>query len=394
MNKPRKRLLRRLRNSFLFIIAVGSVVVLLGYRQASLAPRLFPAETSMLAASQAFLHAPINILHLPLKALQLAVTRPSVGHTVLLARLPSVLFGLFSFVMFMYITRRWYGRRSMVVGCLLFATSAWFLHAGRFAGVQIEYLAGILALLAIHVGLYDHDDSPLMMYVWLVANLLLLTIPGFVWFVLLSLLWQGRVLLTAWKKLHPMYNRIIWTAVGVLGLAVIAYVIVLPRLYWQWLGMPAHISGWQALAGHVGQVFISFVYQGPSDGQIWIAHWPILDAFITAAFVMGALFYSVHWRAARTRLIASYLVLGGILTGLRGGVDISIMVPLIYLVAIGGVTYALYIWMRRFPRNQLARGAGILGVVLLVGVSCVYNLREYFIAWPKDPDTTQVLSLR
>jgi hypothetical protein len=361
----------------------------------SIVPRLTATEAHMLLTSAHPSNLLADPLHLPLKLLQWSALASPIGGTVLLGRLPSVLLGLGSAFAFLHITRRWYGRRSMVLGTLLFITSAWFLHVSRFAGLDIEYLAGMLTLLVIHIGLYDHDDRPLMLFGWLLANLALLFIPGFVWFILLSLLWQWRVLIKTWQRLRPLWVRLLWSVLAAAGTAGLAARLVRsPALVMPWLGLPMHFINWWVTMRHVGGNFSALVYHGPHNPELWLGRLPLLDAFLSAMFVMGLVFYALHWRAARTRLIAGYLLLGAALAGLQGEVRLSVIMPLVYIVIVGGVAYTLYLWLRRFPRNPIGRLIGLAGIVLLVAVSCTYNLEQYFIAWPHNPETQQLLTPR
>lgn len=85
-------------------------------------------------------------------------------------------------------------------------------------------------------------------------------------------------------------------------------------------------------------------------------------------------------------LLAMYLI-GALLFALGGPVGISILVPIVYLMVAAGFGYLLHEWLLVFPRNPLARslGFGLLGIA--VTLTCVYNLRTYFVAWPHNPAT-------
>jgi hypothetical protein len=70
-----------------------------------------------------------------------------------------------------------------------------------------------------------------------------------------------------------------------------------------------------------------------------------------------------------------------------GPVMRTILVPLLYIVAFGGVAYLLHFWLGMFPRNVTARWLGIGIVCLAIGLTITYNLRHYFVAWPHNSDT-------
>lgn len=374
------------------VLAALIVTGLLATGLDSIAPHLTATESATIRGSGNLHVILTDPLHLPLKLLQWMALRLPASHETLAARLPGVLLAVTAFCIFLYITRRWYGRRSMVLGCLLFATSAWFLHVGRFAGPDIEYVTGLLALLAVHIGLYDYDDRPLMFYGWLVVHLALLFIPGFVWFVLLSAGWQWRAIVTSWRRTKPAWLRVPWAILLAAGATAVAWPLVMHTgLVRPWLGLTASLPPATTLLRHISNSFTALVWQAPHNPELWLGRLPLLDVFLTVMLAAGCAFYARHWRAPRTRLLASFLLLGGILAGL-GQVPLSIMLPVAYIVITGGVAYALHFWLRRFPRNPLARGTGIGILALLALVSCGYNLSQYFIAWPHSPDTKAVMA--
>ena len=372
------------------LITAGGLITtgLLLHRLQSLAPRLSPNEQAVSAAS-ASLHpliasaadAPLLLLH------WLAHFGPG-RYALLLARLPSVLLALTAAGLFAYILRRWYGPRSMLFGMALFVTSAWFLHVGRFAGLDILYLAGPLALLAMHIALADHDDSTLFAYGWLLVNIVLLFTPGLIWFVLLSAFWQWRTLARVWRGIEPLWQRLSLGALLLAGLTLPAYDIIrTPRLSLTWLGLGALSDGPTpgTLLSQAGRTAGTIMYQGPYRPELWLGRLPILDLFVFAMFLAGVFFYARHWRASRTWLLASYLVLGIILASLNP-IAMSVFVPVLYIVAVGGIAYVLHFWLKVFPRNPLARWFGIGLVTLVVALSCTYNLVQYFVAWPHNPE--------
>ena len=278
----------------------------------------------------------------------------------------------------------------MILGFAIFVSAVWFLHVGRFAGVEVEYLVAVLALLAVHIGLYDHD-RPLMLYVWLLTNLVLLFIPGFVWFVLLSIVWQAPQLIRQWQDMTQSWKRLTWVALAMLGLTwPLLSIVRHPRDWTLWLGLPSHLISWQTYAHSLGNTFLAISYHGPHNPELWLGHLPLLDVFISAMLIAGIAFYARHWRAARTRLLLCYIALGMALISLGGAVRLSAIVPVLYIVAIGGIAYLLHFWMKVFPRNPLARYAGISLVAAVIGLSCFYNAWQYFVAWPHNTETMQV----
>ncbi|MGI0134550.1 MAG: hypothetical protein ACREBW_06305 [Candidatus Micrarchaeaceae archaeon] len=389
------RVLKLLWRKYAGATAAGLLVAsALLFRLGSLAPHLTYSEQLSLASDnglrEIFL---VNPLSLPLKLLQWLTTFAPVDHAAFIGRLPGVLLGLIAFYIFIYISRRWYGLRSTLFGAVLFATSAWFLHVARFAGTDILYLTAVLSLLAVHVGLHDHRNRALMFYGWLVVNLVLLFVPGFVWLVAISALLQWRTLIAAWQHLGSLWNRLGWQILTLAGISGLVYTFIKhPALMRTWAGLPDHFAAWQAVLRHIGESFAALAYNAPVNPQLWVGHLPLLDIFVLGLIVLGILFYVRHWRAQRTLLLFTYLLASGILAGLGGTVSLSILMPVAYLIATAGTAYGLHFWLRMFPRNPVPRGIGIALAGCLVLVTVFYNLKLYYEVWPHSPDTQRIQS--
>ena len=363
------------------------------YRLGSLAPRLSPTEFETVTLN----HQLVYILHNPLDIIYKLLVWGSL-HVPKLpglwqARLPSVLLGLISIGLAAYILHHWYGRRSAVYGFFIFASSAWILHAARFASADIIAVLAILAVLATHINLHDHEKSAAAWFVWLLTMSLLLFTPGMLWLVILAAFWQGRAVLNAWSNLSIWQRTLSVVApLSVLGTLAQGFITGywLPSLL-AWLGIPRQLPlvTLTQLPHNVLTTLLSIVWRAPVMPETWLGNVPILNAFLIAAFVAGLIFYVRHWQATRAQMLGSYLILGVGIASL-GNVSIGILVPILYLIAVAGIAYALQFWLHVFPRNPLARGFGIGLITILVGMSCYFGLAQYFIAWPHNPDTLRV----
>jgi hypothetical protein len=110
--------------------------------------------------------------------------------------------------------------------------------------------------------------------------------------------------------------------------------------------------------------------------------------------LLGVLFYAKHLQAPRTRLLGSMFILGAVLFALGGPVPFTVLVPIAYLFVVAGIAYLLHEWLSVFPRNPLARSLGYGVLALAVTLSCTYNLRAYFIAWPHSRTTVTTFHVR
>lgn len=371
------------------VLIIATAALILLHQLASLAPRLSPTEQ---ASADLTRHLPdllAGSAPIPLRLLEWASLHIPLLDQVLLARLPSVFIGVVSLIILAYIMERWYARRSMIFGLVLIASSAWFLHVSRFAGLEVEYFAATPALLAAHLLLHDHEDSRAVWFIWLFVNTLLLFVPGIVWFAILSAIWQWRAIFYSFGGL-AVWQRAASAMLPLAAIGWLAYDVVMhPSLLMPVLGLPGKLTALHSLPQNLLHTLGLFVYAGPDRPELWLGQLPLLDMFIVAAFAAGVYFYARHPLAARSQLLASYILLSILLIGL-GGVGISVIMPLIYLVAVAGIAYVLHFWLRTFPRNPLARAFGIGLVTLLIALACYYNFTQYFVAWPHNTEVAQV----
>jgi hypothetical protein len=218
-----------------------------------------------------------------------------------------------------------------------------------------------------------------------------LFIPGFIWFVLLGIILGSSDIVAAWRQLGTWWKRAAWAVIATAALAPMLYTFVRsPNLLLPWLGAPASWPSWQTLLHQFVDTGLALIYHGPHDPQLWLGRLPLLDALGLFALLAGIFFYARHIRATRAQMLLGSFILGIVLISLGGEVRMSVVLPIVYLVIAGGVAYVLHFWLGVFPRNPLARTIGITVVVAVIGLSCFYNLKQYFIAWPHNPETVAV----
>lgn len=378
----------------IMLVAFVAATVVLTFSLTSLVSGTSKREILALTASRSIHMVVEDPLYAPVKAVQ-GISGLISAYPLLFARLPSVVFALLTLAAIVYVLRRWYGPRTATYGFVIFASSAWFLHVGRLATFDIMHLWAVPALLASHILLRDNTDRRAAAWAWLCIQFVLLYIPGMVWFVALNALWQRRDIAETWS-LANIKLRTGWTISSLVIIAPLLYSIVTnfsaSRLM-AVLALPATIPQPMDVVSRLADGLLFVSIRGTAPNDIWLNNLPVLDAFLSVALLVGIYFYAKHWRASRTQLIGSFLLLGLILFAL-GAVPYSIIVPLLYIIAAAGIAYLLYIWLRVFPRNPIARGFGMGLIAIAVVLSSIYSLRQYFVAWPHHPETHQVFADR
>ncbi|MDB5164735.1 MAG: hypothetical protein JWL89_361 [Candidatus Saccharibacteria bacterium] len=384
---PKKKADRR---KFLsFVALTAGVLVLLWWRLGSLLPGFNHTELVTSRAPLGLHDLYNHPLYLPLKLVQTIVFHLFPDHGLLLTRLPATVFGGLAILAFAYVLRQWHGGRTAAFATLLFATSAWTLHSSRLASFDVLYLWALPTLLLAHLTMQRRSQSAYVFYGSMLLWGVCLYIPGLVWFVLLSMYLQRKAIATGWKHLEAAWQKALYVLAGLIWLPVLLHDLVKHSADLRlWLGLPDHFAAPLTLLKHFVAVPVHLFVRGPQYPENWLGRAPILDIFSLMICALGIYFYLRHWRASRSRLLGGYFILGFILVGIGGAVSLSLLVPLLYLVAATGIAYLLHDWLQTFPLNPIARGLGVGLVAAAVVLSCNYNLRAYFVAWPHN-ETTQ-----
>lgn len=331
-----------------------------------------------------------DAMYLPLKVVRSVVFYIFPHHGAALTRLPNTLFGTLSIISLTWLVWLWHGRRTALIAGLLYATSAWVLHVSRLASFDVLYLWALPTMLLMNVALQRRPDKAWVAYGNVLLWGLLLYIPGMVWLVLVNMYFQRGSIAKSWRNFSRWWQHLIYMLAGVIWLPLLINNLRNPDLLKLWLGLPTHLAQPLQLLNHFADVFVGLFIRGPAHPGLWLGRAPIFDIFTLVLCLTGLYFYVRHWRASRSRLLASLFLVGAVLVALGGPVSLSLLVPLLYIVAATGITYLLREWLKVFPLNPLARGLGLGLVAAAVILACTYNLRAYFVAWPHN-ETTQAI---
>jgi 4-amino-4-deoxy-L-arabinose transferase-like glycosyltransferase len=334
-------------------------------------------------------------LNLPLKLVRSADFAIFKTHGQTLSRLPNVVLGFISILALSYLLYIWHGKRSAVLAGALFATSAWTLHISRLASYDVVYYFAITLLLLGHALLRRKQVSLKAWYFNLVVWGMLLTIPGCVWLVIVDLLIQRDLLINSFKSVSKTTRqKTIAVILFVVWLPLTAIDLVRPDQFKLWLGLPVHFLAPLKLLKQFVAVFVHLFIRGPQYPQLWLGKAPLFDAFTLVMALIGIYFYARHWKNQRTLSLGSLFLVSFIVVGIGGPVSFSLVVPFVYIAAAMGISYILHSWLSKFPNNPIGRNFGIGLLSLVVLVSCIYNLRAYFVAWPHNPVTAHTFSHR
>jgi 4-amino-4-deoxy-L-arabinose transferase-like glycosyltransferase len=378
----------------LIIAALAILTWLMVYRLGSLVSGLSTNEHISATAAVGWHGIYHNALYLPLKAVRSIDFYIAADHGSFLTRLPNALFGAFSVISFTWLVWLWHGRRTAFITGLLFATSAWTVHVSRLATFDTLYLWAVPTMLLMGIALQRKSDKFWAVYGNILLWGLLLYIPGMIWLVLINAYFQRKYIAKGWRQFSLWWQRMLYVLAGLIWVPLLILNLRHIDLLKTWIGLPAHLADVSQLLQQFGAVFWHLFVRGPRQPELWLGRAPILDIFTLAMCLIGIYFYLQHPKAVRSRLLGSIFLASVILIALGGAVSLSLLVPLLYILAATGITYLLQEWLKVFPLNPLARSIGLTLVGTAVALACVYNLRAYFVAWPHNHITRTVFRVR
>lgn len=389
----RQRFLNRAfaRSAVIFLLVFSIIFTLFFWHLGSLTPGLSPEEKTAIESSaslDAISSDPVNGPH---KLLQFVFT--SRGESAILARLPSVILGLFFLACFYAIARRWFGRLIAVLSTLIFASLPWIVLTARSATPDIMFI-GTTCLVATYIWLSVAQRKTAALLILSAAAALLAYTPGLVWFLITGfLLWRKKIL----TGVRPAGKWTLTAAalmfvIGILPLAAAAAfdISILQRL----LLIPANLPEIIELLKSVTWGVLGFVWSTRDPYPLVLGNLPLLPAAVIVLTIFGIYIMSVRARIEFYGLLS--LIMVAILAyGLNRNLGIlTLAFPAIGILMAAGLRYLYAEWKSVFPLNPLPK---ILALSLMVGVvllNMMFGIRYSLAAWPNAETTKNTYVLK
>jgi len=331
---------------------------------------------------------PINLLYnLPLHFSLLI--HSSIGSL----RVISVIYAVALLIILYSILTYWFNSLASAVGVALLATSSWFLNMARVGTPEILFAFGAVVLIASCM-LFLHTRLRNMTFILFLGCLAALVyIPGFIWLVGGVLIWSRKKILVAFKRVSN-YEKVIGILFGIAILLPLVWSLRQhPILVRSFLGLPNHFETPITLLRNLYNIPLTLFFRAPLNPQYWLGDLPLLNVIETVLFIFGIYSICKNHKLAEPRNVFIYgLMACVVLIALGGPVTIAILLPVIYIIIIVGLLYLWRLWISVFPKNPIAMSIGLTLIVVMLAVSCNYQLRRYLIAWHGSPTTTQVFS--
>lgn len=368
-----------------YSVSFLALFALLVFRITNLVPGFSPSEQLSIINSRSLQDIFNNPLFAPHSFLQYLGLKS--GHFGFLAmRLPTVLTAIGCAALFFYVCSRWFNFRVGVIATVLFVTNSWFLHVARVATPEVSML-GLLAPLAYSIWLPNHKRPLPALGLGAAVLVLMLYIPGFIWFALLGLIWQRKMLLKVWRE-SKVPSILALCACLVVLTPLLVRLTTSGSLLKLYFGLPIDImSALKALPKNLLLIPYRLALVGPLNAESNLGRLPLLDFFAAIIGTIGAYSYATHLKLRRSQLLLAALVLGSLLVAWQGTVSITILLPFIYLLVAGGINFMIEQWFTVFPYNPFARNLAIILITSAIIVVGFFHINRYFIAWPQAPAT-------
>src|SRR5665213_999640 len=273
-------------------LSICLLVFLMFFRLGSIMLGISPSEYSIYFMKLGWHGIYHNPLNLPMKVLwsdDFKYFTP-VGQTIL--RAPSAFLGTLTVIAFFALLKIWHGRRTAILGTILFATAAWTLHVSRLAGLNIEYLAGMTFFLLSTAILQKGYERK---YIYWIINFLwglLLYIPGMVFILAYNAYRQKNEIADGFKMQNTLGSKIAYIVSSVIWLPLLVkYLLSGSRNVLYWFGFPVVYSSVVHIFKDFFAVFYHIFIYGPLLPDTWLGRAPILDIFSVIAALAGIYFY-------------------------------------------------------------------------------------------------------
>ncbi len=355
----------------------------------TLLPGYSPDEVATTQAIHSLSHIASNPANAPYN-ITAYIINAFLDNALLATRFTSILFGVATLGLFYIGTRYWYAPRTAFLATTLLACSAWFLHTARLGVPDILLAFSLLLLATSSYWIASGEHSKFSYFAAILAVGITIYTPGMIWLLLAGLYFRRKDIRLLKRRLSTPYR----IALYIFGLCFI----VAPVLYalstrsqsvFELLGFPETWPTIIEFAKNIAEVPLSLLAWSNLGPQHQLANLPLLDAFAIIMLPLGLYYYFKFRTLLRVKLLAIIFFISWALIGLGGSVTIAILLPIVYLVVAAGIALLLSQWLVVFPRNPFAKSIGIFLVTIVVALSCIYNLRAYFVAWPNNQETKQ-----
>lgn len=361
------------------------IALLYGYKLGSLVPLAPGLETNVTQSVPSVRVIVDNPVNAPYKAASYITYK--LNSTPTTQRVVSAAAAALMVVLFFVIASSFTTRYVASLGTLLFASSSSLLTSGRQAGPSIMLLT-LFALVACGYALRFNANNDKAWILTCAAIGLSLYVPGMLYFLIAGGIWQYRSVRRPFSAPRPLLTGVCVAIIAASLVPIITSLVRDPGLWNDYLGIPDTLPSITKLLATAAYVPLGIFLISPENPLTRLGRQPMLDIFTSLMVVLGCYSLIIKRTLDRTKLLIGVFIVGGIWTTISvNHENLLVLLPFIYLIATVGIGWLLRQWLKVFPRNPLARLMAMVLVTTCVLLSCNFQLRRYFIAWPNSPST-------
>lgn len=389
MNKIADFYNRSWRGVVLVLCLAAVAFVLYFHRLGELLPGYANVEVSTLHTASDWHHTTDNPLNAPYTICVWLLT--AVHHSSILAtRLVAACFAGLAGLIFFAILRMRAHFYMALLGTILFVTSSGLMHYGRLGSPQILQASVLTLIAAVLYYRRLQSHRVLASYGFIVLLATLWYVPGMFWFEAFGVVLLYRSILRQ-IGLAAVKHKIGWLLTGAVILAPLALAYAKhPTLAETALGLPHDLGSLTHVASNLWNAVLSIGIRSTGNPLYTVGHVPLLDVVELALGAIGLYVHVRHERSDSSIFLVGAVILSLVLISLGGEVGYASLVPLLYLLIGRGINHLLGRWFTVFPRNPIARTAGVVVVCTMLFCSVLYQVRTYFVAWPHTTPTKQI----
>lgn len=372
--------------------AVGVLVLLtlMLYQLQSLTPGLSQTELATYDSSRKISSIIDNPVNAPYK-ISIFISTIIIDNSLGL-RIVGAMTGVLAIVLFYIIAIQIYGQLIAVSTSIMLASSTYFLALTRSATGNVMLLSLLVLLSAgAYIRFGKRKDVG-----WIVAAIVLglsIYVPGMLVFIIPLAAWQFMHVRKTFERLQPPIIIASSVIFGVLCIPLLVSLIREPSLWRDYLGLPAILAPLNEIIGSIGAAIASLFAVSKANPSIWLGRQPILDVFAAVMFLYGVISLIGKYKLDRLWILVAIFCLGLIWVGIAADpLKLFALLPFIYLVIGFGLQRLVNQWMSVFPKNPIARYVGTALFVIAVATSVNFQLHRYFVAWPNNNETKQVMN--
>lgn len=353
------------------------------------------------------LFEPHNIINLPYKILQ-KLSIGALGLSIFSIKLPALLITAITAVSLFILIAAWTDRRSAILSTILILISSRWLFLSQLGDHQVAtiglsiVLASALALLtqqsnAIYQSKrraknYKLSLIALVLAVFISAGLLFYFSMGvyLIFIISLTMLLHPFVRLSL-KRLNKLLGNY-WYFIGLACL-----IVTLVPLLISVVGDTSTATSLLNLDGfnfrlldNIKFLLREFLDFSPTDNSLFATPWFNLSAVVL--IIIGIFREMRTSYKPRSSIIIMWLFAALVISLFSQQTSLLIFVPCALSLAMG-LDYILISWYRIFPRNPVARFAGLVPIATLLGSLFIYSLGSYINAYHYQPGLANQFSV-